>query len=460
MMGRLLKLVVIAGLTAILASWLSQQEGMSRLDWLGYRIEVQTSWLAAVFLIFCVVLIFIYRFWRALRHWPSLITSGWRMRRRQRGERALALGMVALAAGDGKAARKQAKRSEKLLGRGMLPDLLAAQAAHANGDTKAAQRYFTDLSKEEDTAYYGQIGLMNLHHGFQDDKNSKKAAQKALALNPKAGAPAGHLRGYALQDADWKTAYELGRILKQSADQRDQQPASLAYQQGVIALLQAREMAAEKGTAGEEMTWLEKAVADAPDLLAAAQELARAEEKYGRNKKAITILEKTFQLAPHAMVLDDLQRLTGDNDGQFIARLIKLAKSSKQRVEAAYVIARRALQAGIWASASAQLAEIPTSEQRSDYFEMMAELARHKEDETAQFEAMQQATRAPRGPAWQCHSCELILPQFEPVCPACAEVGQISWTRSKARTLILPDEQPQDQKPKDRNQAVISLPND
>ena len=437
MMGRLLKLVFIAGLTAILASWLSQQEGVSRLDWLGYRIEIQTSWLAAIFLVFCVALVFTDRLWRALRHWPSVITTGWRERRRQRGERALALGMVALAAGDGKAARKQAKRSEKLLGRGMLPDLLAAQAAHANGDTKAAQRYFTDLSKEEDTAYYGQIGLMNLHDGFKDDKNSKKAAQKALALNPKAGAPAAHLRIYALKDKDWKTAYDLGRVLMQSNDQLAQNSDALSYQQAVIAFLQATEMMSQVDTTGQEMIWLEKAIADAPHLLPAVQLLAKAEATYGRTKKAVTLLEKTFQLAPHALILDDLQRLSGDNEGQFIARLIKLAKSSKQRVEASYVIARTALNAGIWASASAQLADIPVSEQRSDYFEMMAELAHHKEDEKAQFEAMQQAARAPRGPSWQCTNCETILPQFEPICPSCAEVGQISWTRSNARTLAL-----------------------
>ena len=109
------------------------------------------------------------------------MSANWRARLKIGGERALGLGMVAFAAGDFKAARKHARSAEKLLGAGMLPDLLSAQAAHASGDIRAALRYFTALSKEKDTAYFGQSGLMRLTHEKGQSAESIKNARAALA---------------------------------------------------------------------------------------------------------------------------------------------------------------------------------------------------------------------------------------------------------------------------------------
>ena len=105
MIWRLLKLVIAAGLIALLASWLSAQPGESRLDWLGYRLELPTSLLVSLGLGLVILLIFMDRLGRLIRLWPALLGRGWQARRRQRGERALGLGLVALSqvldAGDG-----------------------------------------------------------------------------------------------------------------------------------------------------------------------------------------------------------------------------------------------------------------------------------------------------------------------------------------------------------------------
>ena len=108
------------------------------------------------------------RIFRFIRNWPKMLSYGWQFRRKTNGERALSLGFVALAAGDSRSAQRQAKKAEKLLGKGLLPDLLAAQAAHLSGDENAARRYFAQLSKQKDTAYYGLIGIMNLQFQNKD----------------------------------------------------------------------------------------------------------------------------------------------------------------------------------------------------------------------------------------------------------------------------------------------------
>ena len=108
-MFRIIQIILLGGLVAILASWLAAQDGTTRLDWLGYRIEVATSVIVAGLGFVFILLIMVDRSWRAIRLWPRLLGAGWANRRRQQGESALGLGLVALAAGDLRSARRQAR---------------------------------------------------------------------------------------------------------------------------------------------------------------------------------------------------------------------------------------------------------------------------------------------------------------------------------------------------------------
>ena len=129
-MLRLLQFLVLSTLAAILVSWLAKQTGVTIISWAGWQIEMRTSLLVAGLVIAVGVLLLIYRLLRMLFLWPGWLGHNWQARRQKKGERALSLGMVAFAAGDHKMARRQARKAEKLLGSGLLPDLLSAQAAH------------------------------------------------------------------------------------------------------------------------------------------------------------------------------------------------------------------------------------------------------------------------------------------------------------------------------------------
>ena len=172
-MIQIIRLILIGGLVALVVSWFNQQTGESQIQWLGYEIQISTSLLVGFVIAFAVFVMLFDRLWRLIRNWPKMMAHGWQYRRRTNGERALGLGLVALAAGDSRSAQKQARKAEKLLGRGLLPDLLAAQAAHLAGDKNAARRYFAQLSKHKDTAYYGLIGIMNLQFQNNDPEKSR-----------------------------------------------------------------------------------------------------------------------------------------------------------------------------------------------------------------------------------------------------------------------------------------------
>ena len=133
-MLRLLQFLVLSTLAAMV-SWLAKQTGVTIISWAGWQIEMRTSLMVAGLVMAVVLLLLIYASCECYFYGPLAPAANWQACRQKSVERALSLGMVtAFAAGDHKMARRQARKAEKLLGSGLLPDLLSAQAAHASGD--------------------------------------------------------------------------------------------------------------------------------------------------------------------------------------------------------------------------------------------------------------------------------------------------------------------------------------
>ena len=144
-------------------------------------------------------------------------------------------------------------------------------------------------------------------------------------------------------------------------------------------------------------------------------------------------LEAQFLHQPHSDLVPLIQRASGDNSGQLIARLTKLSAKAERAADARMVAARAALDCGIWASASNLLSQIAVEDQTNHYYLMQAELAAIAEAPDDEADAMQKAAYAPHGPAWHCDHCQLITPQFEAVCPDCGAVGSIDWRAGSYR---------------------------
>ena len=432
-MFRILQLIILGGLVALLASWLAAQSGTTRLDWLGYRIEVATSLLVAAFG-FCVILfILLDRSWRAIRLWPRLLGAGWANRRRQQGETALGLGLVALAAGDLRSARRQARKAERLLGRGTLPDLLAAQSAHALGDTGAAERYFTALAVKKDTAYFGQLGLMQLHLGNKDQQAALTSAKKALSLQPDSRAAGQFLLNHEIAAGNWSAALDGLQVMLTDTYLEAEDKARYIRQMACLSWLQAD--AADTDTDREKR--LGEALRRQSDFLPAIIAKAKHVAQTGQAKRSLKMLETQFLRTPHPDLVSLIKGASGDNDGQLISRLTKLAAKADVPDDARLVVARVALDAGIWASASNLLSQLNPSAYTNAYFLMQAELADIAENPTEAATAMVQAAHAPHGPAWRCVECQHITLQFHGICPSCQSLGSIDWQKPKGNSTLL-----------------------
>lgn len=434
-MFRIIQIILLGGLVAILASWLAAQDGTTRLDWLGYRIEVATSVMVAGLGFVFILLIMVDRSWRAIRLWPRLLGAGWANRRRQQGESALGLGLVALAAGDLRSARRQARKAERLLGRGTLPDLLAAQSAHALGDTGAAERYFNALANKKDTAYFGQLGLMQLHLGKSDEAAALASAKKALALQPDSRAAGQHILTHDVAAGNWAAALDGLRVMLTDSYLEPLDKARYIRQMACLSWLQA-----ESATGQDKEKRLGEALRRQADFLPAVISRAVYDAETGQAKKSLKMLEKQFLHQPHPDLVNLIKAASGDNDGQLISRLTKLAGRSEQPEDAKLVVARAALDAGIWASASNLLSQIEDEAQTNAFHLMQAELAEIAERPAEAAAAMVRAAHAPHGPAWRCSQCQIITPQFHGICPSCQTLAGLDWQKPRGKTaLILPE---------------------
>jgi HemY protein len=90
----------------------------------------------------------------------TAISRYFNRRAERKGYEALAEGMMALAAGEGRLAIRKAERAEKYLGRPELTKLVVAQGAEMVGDRALATETFKALVTDDRTRFVGVRGLM------------------------------------------------------------------------------------------------------------------------------------------------------------------------------------------------------------------------------------------------------------------------------------------------------------
>jgi len=448
-MLRLLRFLVLCFIGAFIISWLITQPGKTTLIWLGWQVQIKTSLLAVFLVLLIIFLLLIYRMIMAIMRWPFWLSHNWQARRKIRGEQALGLGMVALAVGDTSAAYKQAKKAEKLLGRGILADLLRAQTAHAAGDDKAASRYFTSLSKSPATAYFGHIGLMRLQHSKGEKQASIDAAHQALLCAPDSLAAGSRLLADDLNQKNWAAALErLSLLLKQEDANLTQMGEAQGLAQGQLArpkllaahlcLMLAEDSVKNNDNEKQKQSYLTQALIFAPDFTEAAARLAQISAGT-RPKQALKRLEQDFCKNPHRKLADMIAELSDDNDGHLIARFVKLAdrtdNDNYKDDQARLIAAEYALERGIWGAASSLLELVRPAAKTNQYFLLLAQLMRTKSDSDEAHEdreaeimsVLHHAAHAPHGPNWFCRACGVEAGSWQINCPSCHVFGQIDW---------------------------------
>ena len=415
-------LLIVGGL-AFAAVWFADRPGEVAITWQGWRIDTSVMVLAAAVAAVVVAAVLLWSLIRALIRSPDVLSLYLRTRRGVRGYQAVSHGLVAVASGDVRAARKFSDEANRIAPGEPLTLLLGAQAAQLSGDRAAAERAFHVMAGRDDTKLLGLHGLYIEAQRRDDPVAARLYAEEAAAqASPPAWAGQAALE-FRCAAGDWTGALE-----RLERNQKSGLTDKASYRRQRAVLLTARALAAEETDRARARELRARGGAvraharcrpprSPADCWARPASCARpraSSRRRGRRTRIPTLADAYAHLRP------------GDSARERLARIETLAAKSPGNIEGALAVARAALDAHEFAvarEALRPLAIVPTRRVAA----LMAELeeAEHGDEGRAREWMARALTSARRDPAWTADG--FVSERWLPVSPVTGRLDAFAW---------------------------------
>jgi len=420
-MLRVVYFLIAVGLIALAKAWLADRPGDVAITWLGWRIETSVMVLTVALIAIIAAVMLLWTVVRGLWRSPAQVSSALRNRREARGQRAIMQGLIAVGAGDARAAQRYAEEARKLAPDDALTLLLTAQSAQLSGDRAAAERAFRRMAGSNRTKLLGLRGLF-IEAQRRDDLSAARAyaeeAAKAAPTLPWAGLAALQVR---CATGDWAGALDILEK-NRSAGVLDRE----TYRRQRAVLLTTRALATEQNERDTSQALVYEAAKLAPDLVPAVALAARYLAEGGDVRKASRMIERAWQTAPHPDLAETYAYLRqGAPARERLDRVRKLAALAPNNIESALALARAAIDAREFAEARNALAPfIARPTQRVAL--LMADLEQAEfADEGRSREWTARAVYALRDPAWMADGH--VSDQWRPISPVTGRIDAFEW---------------------------------
>ncbi|MDB5600972.1 MAG: HemY protein [Xanthobacteraceae bacterium] len=420
-MIRVVLFLTAVGLIAFGAAWFADRPGDVLITWLGYRIETSLMVLIGAVAFIVVSSVLVWSIFRAILRSPDLISRIIRDRRGTRGYQAISRGMIAVGAGDARAAKKYADEAQRLARTEPLTLLLSAQTAQLSGDRRAAERAFREMAAREDTKLIGLHGLFIEAQRRDDPSAARTYAEEAAAAAPSLTWAGEAVLAFRYGEGDWAGALE-----RLEANHKAHLVSKNAYRRQRAVLLTARAMAVEDTDRDAAIAFAQEAVKLQPDLVPAAALAGRLLAETGDPRKAARVIDKAWRTQPHPDLADAYMHLRhGDSARERFTRIEQLADKMPGDPESGLALARAALDAQEFAKARAALAPLLDKPTRRVCM-LMAELEeREHADEGRARQWMARALHAARDPAWTADG--VVSEHWMPVSPVSGRLDAFQW---------------------------------
>lgn len=410
-------LILIAGVVVIAAAWrLATLTGTAEIAIGDYDFEAPVSVLAVGVVVAFLLVHLLLRLIAGAVALPRRVRTWSGRRDRFAGDLAVTRALVALAAGEADAARREAARARARLGDTPQTLLLVAEAGRLAGMTGESKSALRQLAERPDAAFLGLRGLLRDAMLRQDWAEAARLAAAAERAHPGATWLKAERAQLAIRTGAWADALALAppdaprAVLATAAAQAADTPdAALRYAK----------------TAFEADPTL------APAAIIYAQRLREA----GRDSRAQDVLRKAWTAAPQpdiaaaylAPVTQELARMQAAE---------RLAAANPGHPESSLLLAQTALEAGLLGEARRH-AEAARAAGLADrrIFTLLADVEEADRGGTeagraAQRDALRAAAAAPAAPGWQCGACGTPQTTWMPACPHCGAAGQIRWGKT------------------------------
>lgn len=425
---RIVVYIIEVAIVIAIAVWLADRPGTVLLEWQGYRIETQIGILALAFFLFAVVIAGLYATWRWFRRRPYEWSMRRQLKRQEAGLKALSDGLVAIAAGDADTARKQARRAGGLLDHTPMTLLLEAQTAQIAGDDAAARQSFEQMLKSPETEFLGLRGLIVDALRENDDARALSYAHRAYALKPRTPWVLDTMISLHSRAGEWR---EAQRLVEESQKSRRAKGGTGNRQQAALLTERAR-AARAGGQLADAFAQARKANDLDPDLVPAAELVARMVAEDGRKRRARKMLEKTWARTPHPALMQAYLDVAveGQSPLERYKAVESITRTARTHPESRLALAEAALDAKLWGEARMQLEALQTERPTARVFQLRARLAGDDaEDSTTADEWLERAAAADADPQWVCLDCGTVADEWSAVCGNCGAFGTLAWNQ-------------------------------
>ena len=235
---------------------------------------------------------------------PDLVSTFLSHRRGVRGYLAISRGLVAIGAGDMRAARRAADEAHRIAPGEPLALLLDAQVAQLSGDRASAEHAFRQMAERDDTRLLGLRGLYIEAQRRQDPVAARAFAEEAANAAPALGWAGQAALEFRCAAGDWTGA--------QAALDRNHRHGLIdkaEYRRQRAVLLTARALAAEETERDNARALALDALKLAPTLVPAAELAGRLLGENGELRRASRVIEKAWQANPHPDLADTYAHL-------------------------------------------------------------------------------------------------------------------------------------------------------
>jgi HemY protein len=427
-MIRVVLYLVLVGLVAVGAVWLADNPGEVVITWpwldqtwprLGG--DIRTGLGVAFMAVIVIALMTAVLSWLITTIWrsPGNVLFFLRNRRSSRGYQAISRGLIAIGAGDLKAARRLATEARRYAADEPLALLLAAQTAQLAGNRPAAEIAFRKMADHPETRLLGLHGLFVEAQRSHDPATARAVAEEAVKANPASGWAAQAVLDFRCAEHDW-----AGALTALDSNMKSGLVDKATFRRSRAVLLTAR--ALSSGDREQARADVLEAVKQSPGLVPAAALAGRLLAEAGDTRKAARILEAAWRANPHPDLAETYAHVRpGDSARDRLARMQLLAKQSAGHPEAALAVARAAIDAREFPAARAALAPlaaVPTQR----VAEMMAEI---EDGDTGDHgrarEWTARAVHAARDPKWTADGLE--SDKWLPVSPVTGKLDAFKW---------------------------------
>lgn len=420
-MFRIVLFLALICLAAAGAAWIADQPGDVTLVWSNWRVDTSLSVFA--FAIGLLVLVAMLVVWLVRMLWriPSRVTNVRRRRRSMRARTAITQGLLAIGAGDLRAARRSDRLARKIARQDPLALLLHAQTAQLAGDGATARETFKTMAERAETRLIGLRGLFIEAQRRDDAPAAVRLAEEALRLAPSSGWASHAVLGFRCAGGDWAGA--LATLANHRAAGLIEK-ADFDRQRAVLLTAQALELERTDRDAAQKIA--REALALAPALVPAAVLAAKLFSEAQQVRKAMRVIEIAWRANPHPDLADGYAHVRlGDSAVERLARIEALAAKAPGHVESALAVARAAIDAHEFSRAREvlqPLLEAPT--QRVAMLMAEIERAEHGDSGRARYWT-QRAVRAAHDPAWTADG--YVSETWRPVSPVTGRIDAFQW---------------------------------